>query len=130
MNLLARLNKITKKVNQNRFGVLFEACGPDGVWHKLDAETQEPLKTIQVTSNSLDEDSLTGSDVVTKDPTITFSNSSFVTIPKAGERWLFRVASSPFEGAPLKDYLMSEDRVYTEDYLGVTTVKLMEVEQG
>ena len=130
MNLLARISQKAKTLNQNRFGVSFNAMGPDGTWHTLDAESGEPLKTVQVTGNSIDSDVVTGEDVVVKLPTITFSNRSLPQIPVAGEKWLFKIATTPFDGAPMKDYMMSEDRIYTEDIVGVTTVYLIEVEQS
>ena len=129
MNLLARLSDKVKKVNQNRFGVPFAACDPNGVWHTLDAESGELLKTVQVVGNTVDSDVTTGEDVVVHTPNITISNRSLPTIPQAGEKWLFKVATSPYPDAPMKDYMMSEDRIYTEDYLGVTTIYMVEVEQ-
>lgn len=130
MNLFARLSTKTKELNQRRFGVSFSACSPDGVWYTNDAETGELLKTIQIVGNTIDTDVSTGDDVVVHTPNITISNRSLPRLPKAGERWLFKVATNPFPDAPLKDYMMSEDRIYTEDILGVTTIYLIEVEQS
>lgn len=129
MSLLATLSKKAVALNESRFGVPFQALGPNGEWQVNDAVTGLPLRTMQIVGNTVKEDAITGEDVLIKSPNITISKTCLSPFPKAGENWLFAVPVSAEVGAELKQYSMSLDRIYIEDILGVATIYLMEVEQ-
>jgi hypothetical protein len=134
-NFYQRLSDYAKRLNEKFFGLPFQACGPDGKWQTLDASTidgeggGEELRTMQVVGNTVDVDANTGADVVSATPNITISNLCLDPFPKAGENWVFKLPETPHPDAPMIDWQMSKDRVYTEKVLGVTTIYLLKVRQ-
>lgn len=129
-NLLQFLSTASKQVNESLFGVHFRAVGPDGIWKNIDAESGEPLKTMQIIYNSVDEDVQTGAEVIVRTPNVTISNRCLNPFPSPGEHWVFEVPENPMPGASMKQYAMSRDREYREDVLGVTTIYLIEMAQS
>lgn len=130
MTLYRMLNEKTRSVNQNRWGVEYSAMGPDGVWQTVDAESGNPLKTIQVVYNSVEYKPETGEEVVVRDPNITISTRDLDPFPKEGENWVFRLPESMNPGASTKLYKMKKQNFLREDVLGTCRIYLGEVKQS
>jgi hypothetical protein len=124
----------TKRINNRKFGFYFEALGPDGKWQTVDAETGEDLRTVQLVSNTVGENPEGSETVLVENPFVVIDNNCLSPFPQPGETWLFKIPPSSKEGddAPenLKIMAMSRERLFQDDYLGVTRIYLQEVEQS
>ena len=133
MNLMARMKTVSKKLNQKYWGIPFIAEPPTGEILTLDNETEQPLKSIQYHGITTRLDAETGEDILVQEPTITVASNSFAIPPKSGEKWFFKIPTTPVdlidENTELKRYRMSPDNFKHYPMMNLITIALIEVKQ-
>lgn len=96
MSLRATVSEDMKTLNQKDWGFLVElVAGDTGITYKTDAETGEPLKSVQTlrdTERVIPDD---GEDQTIDGPVVVMALSSLERIPQPGETWWLRAQYEP-----------------------------------
>lgn len=106
-NLRERVESDLGKTLEGEFGLPVELIGP-GVKITTSANDGLPLKG-QVMFDYVRQNPDTGQDIIVNNPVVTLRRSSLLKVPKAGEKWLVKIPTSPSTTAPLEDFMIDPD---------------------
>lgn len=109
VNLRERAEKDLKFSMEREWALPVIGIDPDGNTLDTNQNTGEPL-TGQILYDTVKDNPQTGSPVVINKPAISLRRSSLARIPKAGEKWFWKIPVDPSRTADLETFESDKQR--------------------